>query len=259
MAALGVILKISARSARHAANFLDVDPQGAETDIARGAPNSLDTTSKDLLQKLPHRDSRALGALRQRHPLGRSVRHFWGQIMDMRQQLSRFARIEAAFVSGILTGTPVQRGELVEFDQAGHDGPRRIQPRGQLHEGDGAAQRGGSFAPFIRIDQRDRITLAGILCRDQASGDQHLAGRLAVQPGLECQRLHRVFAPPLDRPPEQVAPDADVHALNDIIAQHPLYRSVIAAFTRLEQLAIELTEDREVVLPALSPQEGRVL
>lgn len=70
MATLDALRKIALGSAHHVANFLGVDPQGAEPDITRGAPASLDPAQQDLVQKLPHRDARALGALRQRRPFG---------------------------------------------------------------------------------------------------------------------------------------------------------------------------------------------
>lgn len=73
---------------------------------------------------------------------------------------------------------------------------------------------------------------------------------------LLCQRLNRVFAPLLDRLAEKIAPDADIHVLKDVGPQDLLDLSVITAITTLQQPAIELAENGEIILPALPLRKG---
>ena len=111
-----------------AANLFHIDSQCVEHNLTTRKPNPLDTTIKDQLQELSHRNARSLGALGQRDPSIRQVGFFRRQFMEAINQPIHLQPVETALVPTALAGSSMQRVEQPKLDQTFRNRSRRSAP-----------------------------------------------------------------------------------------------------------------------------------
>lgn len=136
-------------------------------------------------------------------------------------------RIEAGFVPLVFSLAPKQRRKKAKIDKAADNRTGSLQQRGQLHELNRSLKCCCRVLPFLDVNEQDRVGLLSMVRRNQVPFDKDLAQGLAVQACLQCERLHRIHPTPFDRLTQQVAPDTDIHVLQDVIAQQLLDWPVI--------------------------------